>query len=106
MKEFDTTIYLLYIDTPDGRLYKIGNTKKNIWNRISQLQTGCPYEINKLETFNSKYGQKVEKTLHNLLSYDKTYGEWFKLDIGIENNFIKLCEKYENINDELKNNII
>lgn len=106
MKEFNSIIYLLYIDTPDGRLYKIGHTKRSITERIIQLQTGCPYEIKILKSYNSIYGQVVERTLHNLFSHLKTHGEWFNMGIYIEVEFIKLCEKYENINDSLKNNII
>lgn len=102
MKEFDSTIYLLYIDTPDGRLYKIGYTKHSVQKRIAQLQTGCPYEIKMLETFNSTYGQTIERTLHSIYDYCKMHGEWFNLDITFEANFISICENYESINDSIK----
>lgn len=102
MKEFDSLIYLLYIDTPDGRLYKIGHTKHKLQKRLSQLQTGCPYEINIMETFDSKHGQLIERTLHNVYSHAQMHGEWFNLDISIEAKFINLCENYEYINDSLK----
>lgn len=106
MKKYESLIYLLYIDTPDGRLYKIGHTKESVQKRISQLQTGCPYEIREMETFNSTYGQVIERTLHNIFSHKRLYGEWFSLDLEIETNFILLCEKYESINDSLKNNTL
>ena len=104
MKEFDSLIYLLYIDTPDSRLYKIGHTKHHLQNRINQLQTGCPYEIKIMETFNSIHGQIVERALHNMYSHNVTHGEWFNLDIEIEYNFKQICENYELINSSLKNN--
>lgn len=104
MKEFDSLIYLLYIDTPDGRLYKIGHTKHRLQKRLSQLQTGCPYEIKVMETFDSIYGQLIERTLHNRYSHCKMFGEWFNIDISVEVNFISLCENYELLNDSLNKN--
>lgn len=103
MKEFDSIIYLLYIDTPEGRLYKIGHTTNSVEKRVVQLQTGCPYEIKIMDKFNSIYGQTIERTLHNMYYSNRMHGEWFKLDNDFETNFISICEKYENINSYLKN---
>ena len=104
MKKFETIIYLLYVDTPDKRLYKIGHTTGSLYKRILSLQTGCPYEIKILYRYNSTHGEAVERTLHNKFSHNKTHGEWFELDFEIETTFISLCEKYENLNNILEKN--
>lgn len=104
MKKFKNTIYLLKIDTPDKRLYKIGSTTKPISLRIQSLQTGCPYEIKLVEKFESDYGQTIERTLHNRYTYCKTFGEWFSLDIVEELSFIEQCETIENNNILLEKN--
>ena len=102
MKHYDTTIYLLKIVTPDGCLYKIGNTKGDVYNRVKSLQTGCPYEINVAHTFKTSFGQILERTMHNTYSIKKTYGEWFALDMVDEAEFIETCLKYEKIHEKLE----
>jgi len=95
------------IDTPDKRLYKIGSTRNSISKRIQSLQTGCPYEIKLVEYHESNYGQTVERTLQNTFEYQRTYGEWFELDLTEEVNFKSLCNRIESVNEILeKNNTI
>lgn len=107
MKQYNNTIYLLKIDTPDKRLYKIGSTRGSVVKRVRELQTGCPYEITILERFTSEYGQAVERTLHNRFVVDRTFGEWFSLDIKEEVTFLENCKKLEECHIILnKNNII
>ncbi|MFW6225951.1 MAG: GIY-YIG nuclease family protein [bacterium] len=86
----------------DKTFYKIGFTKGSVKKRITELQTGCPFKIEIVDTFDTEIGQVLEKTLHNLYHHLKTHGEWFELDITEEVNFKKLCEKYENIHLSLK----
>lgn len=89
---------------PDLNICKIGlsnNSKK----RIKQIQTGCPYQINLVKVFRSEIAGKIEKILHRHFrtrkvdhqEYNLT-GEWFQLDIDQIINF-------ENICDEIQNNI-
>lgn len=107
MKKYKSYIYLLKIDTPDKRLYKIGSTKNSIQKRINDLQTGCPYRIDLLYKHESEFGQIVERTLHNRYTHLKTHGEWFQLDITEEVNFIINCKKIEDMNINIeKNNIM
>ena len=107
MKKYYNKIYLLKIDTPDKRLYKIGSTRSSILNRIQSLQTGCPYEIKLVEYYESEFGQLVERSLHNRFSYQRTFGEWFELDLTDEFNFKEMCENLETINENFeKNNTI
>jgi len=93
----DPKVYLLKIINEDKTLYKIGFTRCSIYKRIRELQTGCPYEIHMVDTYNSEYGTIIETTLHNIFSYKRTYGEWFELGIDEEFKFRELCEKYDNI---------
>ena len=107
MKQYDNKIYLLKIDTPDKRLYKIGSTRNSIRQRIQSLQTGCPYEIELVEYYESQYGQLIERSLHNRFKYKQTFGEWFELDLTEEFKFKEMCQKLETINEQLqKNNTI
>ena len=91
------TIYLLKMINEDKTLYKIGYTTGSVYNRIKNIQTGCPYKIEVADTFTSSYSKIIETTLHNMFSHKKTHGEWFDLGSVDEFNFKSLCEKYEKI---------
>ena len=104
MKKFNNIIYLLKIDTPDGRLYKIGSTRNSVIKRIKELQTGCPYEIKLVDRFESEFGQLVERTFHNRYTHYKTFGEWFSLDIVEELSFKENCKNIEDSNILLEKN--
>lgn len=107
MKHYDSKIYLLKIDTPDKRLYKIGSTRNEISKRIQSLQTGCPFEIKLVNYHESQFGQLIERSLQNRFDYKRTFGEWFELDLTDEFNFIEMCNKLETLNESLeKNNTI
>jgi Meiotically Up-regulated Gene 113 (MUG113) protein len=99
-------VYLVKIVNDDKSLYKIGFTRGSIHKRIRELQTGCPYEILPVDTYLTDKGLIIEKSLHNFFSSKKTYGEWFELGIEEEVNFLKLCEKYERIQESLTKNKI
>ena len=101
----DPKIYLLKIVNEDKSLYKIGFTRGSIYKRISELQTGCPYEIHVVDTYSSEYGTIIESTLHNVYSYKRTFGEWFELGLEEEVKFKEMCEKYENIQKLLNKKI-
>ena len=94
-------VYLVKIVNEDKTLYKIGFTRGSVYKRIKELQTGCPYEILMVETFDTEYGTIIERTLHNAFSHRKTYGEWFELSSDEEFKFKEICEKYENIQNLL-----
>ena len=104
MKKYQNKIYLLKIDTPDKRLYKIGSTRNSISKRIQGLQTGCPFEIQLVEYHESEYGQFVERSLHNRFNHQQTFGEWFELDLTEEFKFKEMCNKIEMLNEILEKN--
>ena len=97
-------IYLLESANEDGTIYKIGYTKNSVQKRIRSLQTGNPYLIKELYCFQTKYNQRLEKSLHNFYSHCRLNGEWFKMSITDINNFTSLCDKLETNFDNLKNN--
>ena len=97
----ENKVYLLRIINDDKTFYKIGFTKGSVNKRVSDLQTGCPFKIEIVDTYNSNYATTIEKILHNLYSHLKTHGEWFELSVDEESKFKKLCEKYENIHINL-----
>lgn len=100
-------VYLIKMVNDDKTLYKIGITKNKISTRIKNIQTGCPYKIEIVDTYVSEYSRMIEKTLHNYFSYNHTHGEWFELSCSEEFKFKSMCEKYENIfqsMEKIKNN--
>jgi hypothetical protein len=104
LKKYLSKIYLLKIDTPDKRLYKIGSTRNSIISRIQSLQTGCPFEIELVEYHESELGQLIERSLQNRFKHKRTFGEWFELDLTEEFNFKEICENLETINEYLEKN--
>ncbi len=97
----NTKVYLLKIVNDNKTLYKIGFTRGNVYDRVKNLQTGCPYEILVVDSYSSDYSMIIERTLHNIFKHKKTYGEWFELDLEDEVKFKDLCKKYEIIQTEL-----
>lgn len=104
MDKKQSKVYLVKIVNDDKSLYKIGYTRGSIHKRIRELQTGCPYEIFPVTTYNSDNGQIIERSLHNRFLNKKTFGEWFELGLEDEVNFLKLCEKYDGLQNVLKKN--
>lgn len=84
-------IYLLQV----GDYFKIGYTKNDVNKRVKQLQTGNHEEITIRYVFETKFGMKVERALHNVLASKRTLGEFFDLDAKDVSNFMDLCYRYE-----------
>ena len=55
-------VYLLY--TEDGK-YKIGYTRRKVLERIKELQTGNSNNFTVINTYESKWGTKIEAALEN-----------------------------------------
>lgn len=90
-------IYL--IGSHETSLYKIGVTKKEeILTRLRNIQVGCPYKVEVIDTFPSYYAYKVEKMLHRSLRCEKKdgngvplHGEWFYLGLVDVYKFQEKC---------------
>jgi len=90
-------VYLMRCIETDGTVsYKIGYTKNDPKKRIKQLQTGNKNEIDLIHKFWSEYSTRLEATLHNNYAHYSENGEWFDLPKDIVENFLSICEKYEN----------
>jgi Meiotically up-regulated gene 113 len=72
--------YVYIIKQTEEYLYKIGYTKSSdITKRLSQLQTGNPYHLEIIGSFQCA-GQATEKALHSLFSQKRKTGEWYGLN--------------------------
>mgnify|MGYP003636927210 FL=1 len=86
-------VYLLRVDNGDEFLYKIGITKYTAEKRIKGgLQTGNGNEITVINTFETKYNNKIENSLHRMFGTNRKKGEWFNLDIETVKGFIDKCQ--------------
>lgn len=75
------TIYVLR--GKNTNFFKIGRTTQPVIDRVRQLQTGCPFEIEIYQTFQTFWAAETEKMLHSYLSDFRVSGEWFDADPGI-----------------------
>ena len=94
-------VYLLC----DGEKFKIGMTKKkDINDRIKELQTGNPYEIWLRSYYQTNYPSKIEKMMHAKHTSSNVKNEWFDLTVTEVLNFKNECEECEKILEVLRDN--
>ena len=79
----------------DDKIYKIGHTRRGVKNRIKEFKTGNSSNLEVVDTFESKWGTKIEASLHK--RYKRIEGEWFKLDEKDILNFNDECKKLHDI---------
>ena len=89
-------VYLISAETNGKKLYKIGYTKRKVEERIKEFKTGNTAVFSIIEVFNSKWGTKIESSLHRQFYTKKVGGEWFDLDVNDLNNYLNLCEQLHN----------
>lgn len=94
--------YVYLIQSLEEGYYKIG-VSKNPKKRLKQLQTGNSSELKLINFYPSEYADKIEKTIHNLLSHNKKEGEWFDIDLPEILSFNEKCKKIEENFASLKN---
>jgi hypothetical protein len=94
-------IYLIECDNGYEKKYKIGFSK-HPEQRLLELKTGNPEIIEIKKLFITKHNRRVEMALHNRYALIRTNGEWFYLEQKDVNEFMDLCNKYENNFDILK----
>lgn len=94
-------VYLLC----DGYKFKIGMTcQKDIYKRISELQTGNPNEIYITAYHKTNYPYRIEQMMHLKYNCSKFKNEWFDLTTEQVINFNKECIICEEILQALKEN--
>ena len=86
--------YIYLIQSLEDGYYKIG-VSKHPTCRLSALQTGNSSELKLIETYQSEYAHKIEKSLQRRYSYLKKEGEWFDMSINHEVSFIPDCKQIE-----------
>ena len=94
-------VYLLC----DGEKFKIGMTKqKDIYMRISELQTGNPNEIFLSAYHKTNYPYKIEQMLHKRYFATNIKNEWFSMTSEDVAKFENECRYCESIINSLKDN--
>ena len=86
--------YIYLIDGGNG-LFKIGKTIRHPKDRLKDMQTMCPVQLELVYYFESKDLVNVERILHHNLKSFRRHGEWFELSDkqveifkGIEDYFL------------------
>jgi hypothetical protein len=95
--------YIYLIQSLENSYYKIG-ISKHPTKRIEELQTGNASELRLIDTYQSEYANKIEKTLQRRYLHFRKEGEWFDLGISQEVNFKKECQQIEETLIVLKEN--
>lgn len=97
-------VYLIG-EVDNDNIFKIGVTKHNdIEKRKKELQTGSSNELYIKDYFQTNSPYKLENMLHRHFRNDNIINEWFEVSNEDMKNFKKICEKYQNIIDSLKDN--
>jgi len=76
----------------DEKRYKIGYTKRTVWDRLKEIKTSNSDNLEILDVFESKYGTKIERVLHRKYSSRKIENEWFRLTENEASQFKKDCQ--------------
>lgn len=89
-------VYLVCAEIGEEKMYKIGYTRRDVEKRVKELKTGNAADFYIVDSFQSKWGTKIEASLHRMFQQKKVNGEWFDLDeIDLE-QFKEKCQMYHN----------
>ena len=72
--------YVYLVHCMGTNFYKIGISKIDYYARLASMQSGCPYELEFIDTIHSTQYRKLEKALHAKFRNKRIRGEWFDLD--------------------------
>ena len=91
-------VYLISSELNDHILYKIGITKREVKDRLKELKTGNAANLSIVNTFESKWANKIESNLHHLYERKRIEGskEWFNLEQTDVKEFIERCQTIHN----------
>jgi len=90
-------IYLICAEIGEEKLYKIGYTRRTIEQRIKEFKTGNGSDFYIVDSFQSKWGAKIEARIHKAFKHKRINGEWFSLNETDISQFGKLCETIHNV---------
>lgn len=85
-------VYLISSEINNKKLYKIGYTRREVNKRIKEFKTGNASEFKIIDVFESKWGTKIETSLHKHFKSNKVDGEWFDLNERQVKDFKRICE--------------
>lgn len=101
--------YIYVIANLEFKICKIGFSN-NIHNRLTQIQTGCPFPLEIYKVF--KGNMKQERRIHQKYKHFRMKGEWFKFDGILKDNIdamegedFNLISVKKNLKSTQKNNI-
>jgi len=72
--------YVYVIKCKGFDLYKIGISKIDVPNRLSNLQSGNPFELEVVRVFYSNHYSLLEHEIHERYSKYRVRGEWFEFN--------------------------
>jgi hypothetical protein len=84
-------IYLISSEVNGQLLHKIGYTRRSVEKRIKEFKTGNASEFLIVDSFQSKWGTKIESQLHRIFKPKKVSGEWFLLTDDDVKKFKEYC---------------
>jgi hypothetical protein len=87
----DKSGFVYLIKTVQNDSYKIG-CSKNVYKRLEQLQTSCPFELIVIHRIFSTDAFLLESKLHDYFSAYKIRGEWFELTLDMVNSFLTIAD--------------
>ena len=97
------TLHILGLEDPAGGTvppyYKVGITTDTVAKRIRQLQTGNPYRIVALHTFEIEGAEIVEQSLHRVYAPNRRILEWFELS---DAELAAVLQAAENLKDDIE----
>lgn len=86
-------VYLIEAEIDNNLYYKIGYTKREVGKRVNELKTANACNLSIITVFESKWGTKIETSLHKMFKGKKINGEWFYLSQEDVKNFREHCKR-------------
>jgi len=91
-------VYFLRMVDPSGRYefpyVKVGITKKDVPDRIDEMQAGNPFKIVEWNHFYSEAAQLVENYIHHAFAERRARSEWLRFDEEELPNLFDTAEAY------------
>ena len=83
--------------------YKIGYTRRDVEDRVREFKTGNSNNLEVISVFESKWGTKIESSLHRKYKTKKIDGEWFYLNKDDIGNFQNECKRMHDMFELISN---
>ena len=92
--ERDLSGFVYLVEAVGMQRYKIGYSKE-VYKRVSSIQTSTPFEISVLYRYFSTDAPQLEKLLHEYYDAYRIRGEWFELPLSEVANFLNVANKLD-----------